>query len=87
MFTSLKQIPNYTPVLPRIFWFLFFFFFGKVELQGRKSCLQEASYFSGKGMQFPSSLATILNVTLIILALNCDINLYEVIGLTAEISP
>lgn len=37
-------------------------------------------------MQFPSSLATIWNVTLITLALNFEINLYEVISLTAEVS-
>lgn len=53
--------------------------FGKEELQGRNSCLQETSYFSGTGMQFPSSLATILYVKVIILALNCEITLYEVI--------
>lgn len=37
--------------------------FGPVGLQGRKSCLQETSYFSGKWMQFPSCPATIPSVT------------------------
>lgn len=52
--------------------------FGKARLQGRNSCLQGTSYFSGTGMQFPSSPLTILYIQLIILALNCEIILYEV---------